>query len=106
MQNIPQKIFLQVDADGEDLTNVDFKELEVTWSSDKIHDTDIPYIREPENGGWISVETPPPLNEPVLLLNRCGILIDQIGIGTYALTHDRIKEKYTHWQALPQPPIK
>lgn len=105
MKNTPEKIYLHIgfDPSPED----DFKELrQVTWNSKQVSDTDIPYIREPENGGWISVETPPPLNEPVLLLNRCGILIDQIGIGTYALTHDRIKEKYTHWQALPQPPIK
>lgn len=105
MQNIPQKIFLQVDADGEDLTNVDFKELEVTWSSDKIHDTDIPYIREPENGGWISVETPPTEKDTdkyggVLACNVNGLIISIIW---NLINRD---ESITHWQPLPQPPIK
>lgn len=44
MKNVPEKIYLQVDCDGE--TPEDFKELEVSWCSDKIHDTDIEYIRK------------------------------------------------------------
>jgi len=42
MKNIPPKIYLQVDADGE--TPEDFKELEVTWATDRIFKTDIEYV--------------------------------------------------------------
>lgn len=42
MNNIPQKIYLQIDADGE--TPQDFKKLEVSWCSDKIHANDIEYV--------------------------------------------------------------
>jgi|688.fasta_scaffold94031_9 hypothetical protein len=42
MKNIPTKIYLQVDADGE--TPEDFKELEVTWATDRIFNTDIEYV--------------------------------------------------------------
>jgi hypothetical protein len=41
LKNIPENIFLQVEG-AEDGDN--FKELEVTWCSDKINDSDIEYI--------------------------------------------------------------
>lgn len=45
MKNVPEKIYLQVDADGE--TPEDFKQLDVTWCVDKINDTDIEYTLTP-----------------------------------------------------------
>lgn len=45
MKNVPQKIYLQIDADGE--TPEDFNELypslDVSWCTDKIHPNDIEY---------------------------------------------------------------
>jgi hypothetical protein len=46
VKNPPQKIYLQVDADGDE-SPVDFKDLAgVSWCTDKIHETDIPYVLE------------------------------------------------------------
>lgn len=43
MKNLPEKIYLQIDADGE--TPEDFNELEgVTWCSERINDNDIEYV--------------------------------------------------------------
>jgi len=43
MENIPNKIYLQIDTDGEEIK--DFNELhEVSWCSDKINKTDLEYI--------------------------------------------------------------
>lgn len=45
MKNKPEKIFLQIGCDPEDVE--DFKDLsEVTWCKDKIHDSDLPYFSE------------------------------------------------------------
>lgn len=45
MKNIPEKIYLQVDADGE--LPEDFKTLcEVTWCEDNIFDTDLVYYSQ------------------------------------------------------------
>lgn len=44
MKNVPNKIYLQIDADGE--TPKDFKGLEVTWCKDKIYDNDIEFLRK------------------------------------------------------------
>jgi hypothetical protein len=41
MKNIPEKIYLQIDADGE--TPEDFNGLEVTWSTDRINENDLEY---------------------------------------------------------------
>ena len=43
MKNIPERIYLQIDADGE--TPENFNELHgVSWCSDKINDNDIEYV--------------------------------------------------------------
>lgn len=43
MKNLPDRIYLQIDADGE--TPEDFKELGgVTWCTERIYPTDIEYI--------------------------------------------------------------
>lgn len=43
MKNLPDRIYLQIDADGE--TPEDFKELSgVTWCTERIYPTDIEYI--------------------------------------------------------------
>lgn len=44
MKNVPNKIYLQVDADGE--TPKDFKGLDVTWCKDKIYENDIKFLRK------------------------------------------------------------
>jgi hypothetical protein len=45
MKNIPDKIYLQIDADGE--TPEDFNELHgVSWCADRIYPNDIEYVRE------------------------------------------------------------
>lgn len=46
MKNIPKKIFLQVDDLGGDIEEFDGL-YEVTWSADRIYDTDIEYIIKP-----------------------------------------------------------
>lgn len=47
MKNLPIRIYLQIDADGE--TPEDFKELEgVTWCSERIYPTDVEYILNEE----------------------------------------------------------
>ncbi len=45
MKNVPLKIYLQVDADGE--TPDDFNELAVSWCSNKVNDNDIEYLLAP-----------------------------------------------------------
>lgn len=46
MNNLPKRIFLQV-GDLED-SNIDFAELrDVTWSAERIYDTDVEYILKP-----------------------------------------------------------
>ena len=46
MNNIPKRIFLNV-GDLED-SNIDFAELrDVTWSAERIYDTDVEYILKP-----------------------------------------------------------
>ena len=48
MKNLPEKIYLQIDADGE--TPEDFDELDgVTWCEERINDNDIEYIVKPQN---------------------------------------------------------
>ena len=48
MNNLPKIIFLQV-GDLED-SNIDFDGLrDVTWSADRIYDTDVEYILKPAN---------------------------------------------------------
>jgi len=43
MKNIPEKIYLQVDADGE--TPENFDELSgITWAAQRIHENDIEYV--------------------------------------------------------------
>jgi hypothetical protein len=43
MKNLPKKIYLQIDADGE--VPEDFKELEgVTWCNERIYPTDVEFI--------------------------------------------------------------
>lgn len=55
MKNIPEKIYLQVDADGE--LPDDFKECyEVSWSADKIFDTDLVYYLGGDNKNYILSE--------------------------------------------------
>jgi len=46
MKNIPPKIYLQVDADGE--TPKDFKELEVSWADERVYPSDIEYVLAPK----------------------------------------------------------
>ena len=43
MINIPEKIYLQIEDDGE--FDDDFNEISTTWCSDKINETDIEYVR-------------------------------------------------------------
>jgi hypothetical protein len=55
MKNIPPKIYLQVDADGE--TPEDFKELEVTWATNRIFKTDIEYVLPKSNSTSLTNST-------------------------------------------------
>ena len=55
MKNIPPKIYLQVDADGE--TPEDFKELEVTWATGRIFKTDIEYVLPKSNSTSLTNST-------------------------------------------------
>ena len=48
MKNLPTKIYLQIDADGE--TPEDFKDLHgISWCEDKINDNDIEYTLSNES---------------------------------------------------------
>ena len=56
MKNLPKRIYLQIDADGE--RPEDFKDLSgVSWCADKIHDTDIPYVLESEGSEAVELLT-------------------------------------------------
>jgi len=47
MENIPEKIYLQICEDADE-TITDFNELyqeDITWCADRIHDNDIEYVR-------------------------------------------------------------
>lgn len=49
MKNIPNKIYLQINPEREDIT--DFKELrEVTWCKDRINENDLEYILNKKTG--------------------------------------------------------
>jgi len=78
-------------------------EIAKEWLS-KINDTDIAYIREPENGGWISVETPPSKkdadsNGKVLAIwrNNASVCVEDYKIVSSGIL-------FSYWQ--PLPPIK
>jgi hypothetical protein len=47
MKNIPPKIYLQVDADGE--TPKEFQELEVSWATERVYPNDIEYVLPKNN---------------------------------------------------------
>jgi hypothetical protein len=47
MKNIPPKIYLQVDADGE--TPKEFQELEVSWATERVYPNDIEYVLPKSN---------------------------------------------------------
>ena len=50
MKNIPKEIYIQIGDDVSIKDNIDFKDLtEVTWSADRINNTDIIYCRKQEN---------------------------------------------------------
>jgi hypothetical protein len=78
-------------------------EIAKEWLS-KINDTDIAYIREPENGGWINVETPPSKkdadsNGKVLAIwrNNASVCVEDYKIVSSGIL-------FSYWQ--PLPPIK
>lgn len=51
MKNLPEKIYLQVDADGE--LPDDFNDLAgVTWCAERIHETDIEYVMKPKTAKY------------------------------------------------------
>jgi hypothetical protein len=49
MKNVPEKIYLQITDthEGDDFNDHE----EVTWCANRINDTDIPFIVDPEWGG-------------------------------------------------------
>lgn len=47
MKNIPTKIYLQIGEEKPDKSD-DFKEMEVTWCTDRIWDHDLEYVRSPK----------------------------------------------------------
>jgi len=60
MKNVPEKIYLQVDADGE--TPDEFNELAISWCSNKVHDNDIEYLLTnvvKQEGGKLHNPSPP-----------------------------------------------
>jgi len=60
MKNVPEKIYLQVDADGE--TPDEFNELAVSWCSNKVNDNDIEYLLTnvvKQEGGKLHNPSPP-----------------------------------------------
>jgi len=45
MKNIPEKIYLQVNPENEDLQDVDFNNLvDVTYCTERINKTDLEYV--------------------------------------------------------------
>lgn len=63
MRHIPKKIYLQI---GEDCDAKDFKDLnEVTWCQDKIHSTDIEYVRSAQQ----------PEDEFYSILDKCVLAL-------------------------------
>ncbi len=51
MKNLPEKIFLVIDTDGEEVE--DFKEMSgVSWCADRINDTDVEYALSKSESKW------------------------------------------------------
>lgn len=102
MKNLPKKIYLNL-GDG-CFDDADFRDIsEVTWSEEKVNDTDVEYVRKSQ---WISVdERLPEDDETVLTYSSYGYVL------AYYSEQDRMWFAYgnygdinpTHW--LPIPPL-
>lgn len=112
MKNIPEQIYLQIG----DIENSDFNELsEVTWCKDKVHNTDIEYVRK--KSPWINVEEKhPPYEEDKEPSKRTRYLVRVISGSaepkvSYTLAwltsryHFNVEMdwvKATHWMPIPK----
>ena len=68
---MPKRIFLQV-GDLED-SNIDFSELhEVTWSAERIYDTDVEYILKPAKAKKSVVQMANEANERSMACAKCS----------------------------------
>lgn len=106
MKNIPEQIYLQIG----DIENSDFNELsEVTWCKDKVHNTDIEYVRK--KSPWISVkEQLPDENENIIIMCEHGAIFN----GTYmsgdwfcmdGYIHDTFKRNPIYSSMVTIPPL-
>lgn len=108
MKYIPKSIWLNI---GDGVPDVaDFRDLEeVTWSEERMFDSDIEYIRQSE---WISVGDRMPPGTTVLL---CASMMQDVSMALcvfikgrfmiYDRTFKYDKEFYpTHWMLIPKLP--
>lgn len=118
MNNIPQKIWLNVGLNNNDEKVEDFKELsEVTWSEEKIFDRDIPFERAiNKNNLWHSVaDVLPPLDTVVLINTKdYGTITARYDKGWegvevplfYSADCARTANEVDYWMEIPQLPKK
>src|SRR5690606_22429946 len=108
MKNQPEKIYLNIGSDNmcfDHDTDNDFNDLiEVTWSEDKIHESDLCYVMEPQ---WIKI------NSEADLPKEKGDywIANENGVFDFIASRDQIKTKFenstcTHYMRFfkPQPP--
>lgn len=108
MKYIPKSIWLNIGDGVPD--DADFRDLEeVTWSEERMFDSDIEYIRQSE---WISVGDRMPPGTTVLL---CASMMQDVSMALcvfikgrfmiYDRTFKYDKEFYpTHWMLIPKLP--
>lgn len=110
MKNLPERIYLNL-GDGVP-ENVDFRDLEeVTWSEEKVNDTDVEYVRKSQ---WISVDERLPNEDKEVLcrMKSNGAVVsgfifkNEKGIPQVATSPDFHFEDYggyepTHWMPIP-----
>lgn len=114
MKNLPEIIYLNIGDNCPDDT--DFRNLsEVTWSEDKVNDTDLPYVRKSE---WIPIEKRLPKEGECVLIARydtvykAKFVID--GRPFFIMEWDKLgdldiiypSDGITHWMYIPQLPKK
>jgi hypothetical protein len=115
MNNIPQKIWLNVGLNNNDEKVEDFKELsEVTWSEEKIFDRDIPFERAiNKNNLWHSIADGdlPPVNIDCLFVY--ATIIDKGFMRADKTIHVDAEfaplldiEDVDYWMEIPQLPKK
>lgn len=112
MKNLPERIYLNL-GDG-CFDDADFRDLsEVTWSEEKVNDTDVEYVRKSQ---WISVDERLPEPDTMCLVFGYQDFVDG-NITRYTMmawydgedftdAYDDRKYRPEKWMAIPLVPIQ